>query len=90
MSILAWLIIGLLAGVTAGYLTNSHNSLLVDMLVGCAGSLVGGVVYTLFAYGNADLTTAFTRFDPLSFLVSLIGAVIILAVAKAFRKNVSY
>lgn len=90
MSIIAWLLVGMIAGYLASIITNSNNSLVTDILIGMAGSLVGGLLVQLFTTNSFDLTTAFTSLNLTSIIVSILGAVIILAIAKAFRKNVAY
>lgn len=72
MSILGWIILGGLAGWVASLLTREEGSLLKNIIVGIIGAFVGGFVFT--ALGGSDIT----GFNLYSFLVALVGAVILI------------
>jgi uncharacterized membrane protein YeaQ/YmgE (transglycosylase-associated protein family) len=78
-SILVWIVIGGLAGWVASMIvgTNRSQGLLGNIVVGIVGALVGGFIIGLF--GGAG----FTGFNLWSFLVALLGAVILLFIWKA-------
>ena len=79
MSILAWIVLGLIAGFIASKLVNrSRGNLFLDLAVGVAGSFVGGFVFTRLGYADAD------GVDLYSILVATIGAVVVLFVYHAF------
>ncbi|MDX2013033.1 MAG: GlsB/YeaQ/YmgE family stress response membrane protein [Myxococcaceae bacterium] len=65
---------GWLASVVAG--TNARMGLVANVLVGVLGSTVGGVVFRFF--GGAGVT----GFNLSSLLVSVVGACVVLVVAK--------
>ncbi|MBN2292131.1 MAG: GlsB/YeaQ/YmgE family stress response membrane protein, partial [Pirellulales bacterium] len=75
MGLLAWLIIGALAGWLASKVMTGHQQgLLMDIVVGIAGAFVGGLLFSQF---GAPGTTGFNIW---SLFVAFTGAVILLAV----------
>ncbi len=73
MSILAWIVLGLVAGFIASKLVNrSGGSLVLDLVLGIVGALVGGFLFNQF--GSAGVT----GFNLYSLLVATIGAVVVL------------
>lgn len=83
MNILAWIILGGFAGWLASLFmgTNSRQGLLLDIILGIVGAVIGGFVFNMF--GAAGVT----GFDFRSLVVSTIGAVILLAIGKLFRRT---
>jgi len=78
MSILGWLILGLIAGFIASRIVDHHGSgILLDIVLGIVGALVGGWIFT--ALGAAPIT----GFNIYSMLVAIAGAVIVLVVYNA-------
>ena len=73
MSIIAWIVLGLVAGFIASKLVNrSGGSLVLDLVLGIVGAVVGGFVFNQF--GSAGVT----GFNLYSLLVATIGAVVVL------------
>ncbi len=80
MSFITWIVLGLIAGFIASKLVNKTGAgLLLDIALGVAGSIVGGV---LFRMGGA---TGVTGLNIWSLLVSVIGAVVVLVAFHAIR-----
>ena len=78
MSILAWIVLGLLAGFIASKIVNrSGGSLLLDLLLGVVGAFVGGFLFTRF--GAAPVT----GLNIYSILVATIGAIVVLFIYHA-------
>ena len=78
MSIIAWLILGLVAGFVASKLINkTGEGLLVDIVLGIVGAVVGGYLFTTF--GAAPVT----GLNLYSLLVAVLGAVVVLIVYHA-------
>ena len=78
MSILAWIILGLVAGFIASKLVNrSGGSLVLDLLLGVVGAFVGGFLFTRF--GAAGVT----GLNIYSILVATLGAVVVLFIYHA-------
>jgi uncharacterized membrane protein YeaQ/YmgE (transglycosylase-associated protein family) len=83
MGILAWIIIGGLAGWIASMITgtNQQMGVIANIIVGIIGALIGGFLFSLL--GGAG----FTGFNFWSLFVAIVGAVILLALVKAFTKS---
>jgi uncharacterized membrane protein YeaQ/YmgE (transglycosylase-associated protein family) len=84
MSILAWLVLGLIAGFIASKLVNkSGEGVVLDIVLGIIGAFVGGWLFTTF--GAAGVT----GLNLYSMLVAVVGAVVVLVVYHAiFRRRV--
>jgi uncharacterized membrane protein YeaQ/YmgE (transglycosylase-associated protein family) len=81
MSILAWLVVGFVAGGLARWVTGSRKrGCLATIAVGIAGAFIGGGLYRL---ATGDETTAFDELDLGSVLVALLGSVVLLLVLEA-------
>ena len=73
MGILAWLVLGLIAGFIGSKIVNHTGSgILIDIVLGVVGELVGGFLFSLF--GAAGVT----GFNIYSMLVAVVGAVVVL------------
>jgi uncharacterized membrane protein YeaQ/YmgE (transglycosylase-associated protein family) len=83
MSILAWIILGLLAGFIASKLVNNRGEgVFLDIVLGVVGAIVGGFVFR--AFGAAGVT----GLNIYSLIVAVIGAVVFLFVYHAlFRRG---
>lgn len=77
MGILAFIIIGLLAGLLARALLPGNQSmgLLGTTLLGMVGSLIGGLIGSLFHSGGR-----FFDLHPSGLLMSVVGAIVVLLV----------
>ncbi len=77
MSILAWIVLGLISGFIASKLvTGSGKGLVADPVLGVIGAFVGGATFNYF--GN----TGITGFNLWSVFVAVIGAVLVLVVYR--------
>lgn len=79
MSLLTWIVVGLIAGLLADLVVPGKQNWLVDTLVGMAGAVIGGWLFT--AFGGAPAT----GFNLWSILVAFVGAVILLYIVKAVQ-----
>lgn len=80
MSVLAWLVVGFLAGGLARMATGSEKTgCLSTIVVGILGALLGGALYR-FATGDDKV---FDEFDLLSVFVAFIGAAALLLILQA-------
>jgi len=82
MSIIAWLVVGAVAGYLAGYLVKGDESLGVigHVVLGIIGALIGGFVVGLLT--NTDYTTGI---NIPTILVATIGAIIAVVGYNAIR-----
>ena len=73
--IIAWLVVGLIAGWAAGKVSRGHGfGLIGDLVVGLIGALVGGLIAGLFIQGSVGLIG--------SIIIAFLGAVILLALLR--------
>lgn len=82
MSILFWIIFGALVGWIASMImgTNAEQGSLANIGVGIVGAVIGKYVMGFFGGGGIS------GFNVQSFLVALLGAVILIWIVKMFRR----
>lgn len=82
MSILAWLVLGLIAGFIASKIVNkSGQGLVLDLVLGIVGALIGGALFN--ALGGSGVT----GFNLWSLFVAVVGAVIVLVAYHAIARG---
>jgi uncharacterized membrane protein YeaQ/YmgE (transglycosylase-associated protein family) len=83
MGILLWIIFGALAGWVASLImkTNSRQGTVTDIVLGIVGSVVGGFIMGLV--GQPGMT----GFNTYSFVVAVIGAVVIIYLGRALKSR---
>ncbi len=78
MSLLGWIILGLLAGWIGSHIVdNGGKGPLLDIVLGIVGALVGGFIFS--ALGALPVT----GFNLYSLVVSVVGAVVVLVLYHA-------
>ena len=78
MTVLAWILLGLIAGFIGSKIVNkTGEGVLVDIVLGIVGALVGGFLFNQF--GAAGVT----GLNVYSILVATLGAVVVLVVYHA-------
>jgi uncharacterized membrane protein YeaQ/YmgE (transglycosylase-associated protein family) len=78
MSLLAWIVLGLLAGFIASKIVDkSGEGILLDIALGIVGAVVGGFLFQTFGM------TGVTGVNIYSIMVAVVGAVAILVVYHA-------
>ncbi len=78
MSILSWLVVGLIAGWLAGVIMKGRGYGLVgDIVVGILGALLGGFLAAL-VFGGDYLT----GFNLSTILVSVVGAIVLIWIIR--------
>jgi len=78
MGLLAFLIVGLIAGFLAKYVVPGEGpgGVLGDIIVGCIGAFIGGWLFTTFGHMGA------TGLNLYSILVAFVGAVVLLFILR--------
>jgi uncharacterized membrane protein YeaQ/YmgE (transglycosylase-associated protein family) len=80
MGILAWLVVGLIAGWLASRVMRGGGyGLIGDIIVGIVGALIGGFLATTFL----KMPNPVSGINVTSILVAFVGAVILLAILRA-------
>ena len=78
MSIIGWIVLGLISGFIASKLVNrTGEGFVLDVVLGIVGAIVGGFVFAQFG------GTGVTGFNFYSMFVAVIGAVIVLILYHA-------
>jgi uncharacterized membrane protein YeaQ/YmgE (transglycosylase-associated protein family) len=76
MSFIVWLVIGGVIGWLASIImkTNAQMGIIANVIVGCAGALLGGWLAGLLGVATAGFMT---------YVVSVVGAVVLIALLRA-------
>jgi uncharacterized membrane protein YeaQ/YmgE (transglycosylase-associated protein family) len=84
MSILAWIILGLIAGFIASKIVNkAGEGVVMDILLGIVGAIVGGYVFRMFG------ASGFSGLNIYSLIVAVIGSIVFLVIYHAIRGAMS-
>lgn len=77
MSILAWIVLGLVAGWLASMIMGSNFGVLGTILLGIVGAVVGGWL------GSALFGVDVNGLNLESLLVALVGSIVVIGIARA-------
>jgi uncharacterized membrane protein YeaQ/YmgE (transglycosylase-associated protein family) len=78
MSVIGWIILGLIAGFISSRIVNHRGSgMLMDIIVGIVGAFIGGLVFNAFGARGV------TGFNLWSIVVAIAGSVLLLGVVHA-------
>jgi uncharacterized membrane protein YeaQ/YmgE (transglycosylase-associated protein family) len=82
MNLIVWLVVGGIIGWLASIVmrTDAQQGIFLNIIVGIVGAFIGGLIFTGGSINNAGL-------NLYSFLVSLLGAVVLLAIVNLFRRG---
>jgi uncharacterized membrane protein YeaQ/YmgE (transglycosylase-associated protein family) len=78
MGILAWILFGLIAGIIAKLLMPGKDpgGFIITILLGIAGALIGGFIASALGFGGVE------GFDFASFLIAVLGAILLLVLYR--------
>ena len=82
INLLIWLIVGGVIGWLASMImrTDAQQGIFLNIVVGIVGAFIGGLIISGGSINNAPLNIT-------SFLVSLVGAIILLAIVNLIRRG---
>jgi uncharacterized membrane protein YeaQ/YmgE (transglycosylase-associated protein family) len=82
LNLIIWLVIGGIVGWLASLVmrTDAQQGVLLNIVVGIVGAFIGGLIL-----GRGTIND--TPLNLTSFLVSLVGAIILLAIVSLFRRG---
>jgi uncharacterized membrane protein YeaQ/YmgE (transglycosylase-associated protein family) len=83
--IITWTIIGLVAGILANWLLRGGARLGSSLIIGLAGALVGGFLFSLLNIQVGPPLDIIFPVRLIDILVAFIGALIVLFIARAVR-----
>jgi len=82
MSILSWIVLGLVAGFIASKIVNKQGEgFLGDIVLGMIGAVVGGFLFSWFGASGVS------GFNLYSILIAVLGAILSLVVYHAIRRH---
>jgi uncharacterized membrane protein YeaQ/YmgE (transglycosylase-associated protein family) len=82
MSIVSWIVLGLIAGFIGSKLVNkTGEGFFLDIALGIVGAIVGGWLFSLFGMHGV------TGLSFYSLIVAVVGAVVFLVVYHAIRRR---
>ena len=84
MGIIAWIIFGLIAGIIAKLFMPGRDGggFFLTCILGIVGAVVGGWLATMFGIGGS-----ISGFNLHSFLVAVVGAILVLGVFRLLRRE---
>jgi uncharacterized membrane protein YeaQ/YmgE (transglycosylase-associated protein family) len=83
MSIVAWVVLGLIAGFIGSKLVNrTGEGFILDIALGIVGAVVGGWLFSMFGMSGV------TGLNIYSLIVAVVGAVVFLLAYRAIRRAV--
>jgi uncharacterized membrane protein YeaQ/YmgE (transglycosylase-associated protein family) len=78
MSIIAWIVLGLISGFIASKIVNkTGEGALLDIVLGVVGAVVGGFLFNMVGATGVD------GFNVWSMFVAVIGAMVVLVIKHA-------
>jgi uncharacterized membrane protein YeaQ/YmgE (transglycosylase-associated protein family) len=78
MSVIAWIVLGLIAGFIASKIVNkAGEGFLLDIVLGIIGAVIGGYLFQTFGMSGVSGLNLY------SILVAVVGAVVVLVVYHA-------
>src|SRR5689334_22250207 len=82
MSIIAWIVLGLLAGFIASKIVNKQGEgIILDIVLGIVGAIVGGFLFSLIR------AVGVTGFNIWSMIVAIVGAIVVLLLYHAISRR---
>jgi uncharacterized membrane protein YeaQ/YmgE (transglycosylase-associated protein family) len=83
MSIIVWIVLGLIAGALAKFIMPGRDpgGIIITILIGIAGALIGGFLSTKLGYGAVD------GLDIRSIVIAVVGAIILLILFRVIRRG---
>jgi len=83
MGILLWIVFGGIVGWVASLImgTDSQQGLILNIIIGIVGAIIGGWMMSFFGESSVS------GFNLYSFMVALLGAIVLITVVKALRST---
>ncbi|HEY0502257.1 MAG TPA: GlsB/YeaQ/YmgE family stress response membrane protein [Lysobacter sp.] len=87
MGIIIWLIVGGIVGWLASLIMrrDAQQGILLNIIVGIVGAFIGGWLGGVLGIGGGDINDG--NFSVSGLLLSLVGAVVLLAIVNLFRRG---
>lgn len=87
IDLIIWLVVGGIIGWIASMImrTDAQQGWMMNVIVGIVGAFLGGLIFRLLPGSSANINDG--AFNIWSLLVSLIGAIVLLAIVNMFRRG---
>jgi uncharacterized membrane protein YeaQ/YmgE (transglycosylase-associated protein family) len=87
MDIIVWLIVGGIIGWLASKImrTDAQQGIFLNVVVGIVGAFIGGWLGGMLGVGGGDINDG--NFSLAGLLMSLVGAIVLLAIVNMFRRG---
>ena len=87
MGFIIWLIVGGVIGWLASLVmkTDAQQGLFLNIVVGIVGAFLGGWIGSMLGIGGGGINDG--AFNMTSLLMSLVGAIVLLAIINLFRRG---
>ena len=82
MGIIAWIVLGALAGFIANLIMGSREGLIMMVVLGIVGAVIGG-----FIAGNVFHVADVTGLNLESLVVAVFGAIVVIFVVRTFMSR---
>lgn len=79
MGIILWIVFGAIAGWIASAIMGNSDGLIINIILGIIGAVLGGWIMSILGAGGV------TGFNIYSFLVAILGAIILIAIVEAIN-----
>jgi uncharacterized membrane protein YeaQ/YmgE (transglycosylase-associated protein family) len=82
MSLIAWIVLGLLAGAVAKWVMPGPDpgGCIVTVIIGVVGALLGGFLSTALGFGGLS-----GRLDWRSLIIAILGSIVLLGIWRVLR-----
>ncbi len=84
MGLIILLVVGGVVGWLAGLIMRDNNGIILNVVVGIVGAILAGFIVTPLI-GGAPITSGVISIE--SIVVSLLGAIVLLAIINLFRRG---
>jgi uncharacterized membrane protein YeaQ/YmgE (transglycosylase-associated protein family) len=75
MSIIGWIVLGLIAGFIASKIVNKQGEgIILDVVLGIVGAIVGGYLFSMFGAQGVSGVNIYSMF------VAVVGAIVVLVI----------
>jgi uncharacterized membrane protein YeaQ/YmgE (transglycosylase-associated protein family) len=87
INLIIWLVVGGIIGWIASMImrTDAQQGWVMNVIVGIVGAFLGGIIFWFLPGNSGNISTG--DFSIWSLLVSLIGAIVLLAIVNLFRRG---
>ena len=87
MTLIAWLVVGAIAGYIANMVLGTRNGLIMTIVFGVVGAIVGGALWAYIQTRTLDFNAMLTGIDIPSIIAAIVGAIIVGAIGGWWGKR---